>query len=305
MQSAHEVIVVGAVGIDTNIYLYNSEIDFGVEANFSENLDNIGQAGGYSARGYNQLGYRTAFLGYVGEDYHGEHIRDQFQREGIGVEGIFSDPRGTKRSINFMYPDGRRKNFYDGKGSMQTKPPLEACRRIISGARLAHVSIVNWTRYLLPILRQEGLLVASDIQDVTDMEDPYRRDYIEQSDILFFSSVNFRTEIERPVNRFLDINPELKIVAGRGREGCVYADRQGIRYFPALELDDPVIDTNGAGDCLAVGFLSSFCLENYALEEAIERGQIAARYCCGLRSSSRNLITRDQLDDYFRSKKNT
>ena len=31
-------------------------------------------------------------------------------------------PAGTSRSINFMYGDGRRKNFYDGKSHLQLQP---------------------------------------------------------------------------------------------------------------------------------------------------------------------------------------
>ena len=44
-----DVVVVGAVGIDTCVYLPGRDIDFSVEANFGENLDYVGQAGGFSA----------------------------------------------------------------------------------------------------------------------------------------------------------------------------------------------------------------------------------------------------------------
>lgn len=75
MSTPHEfdVAVVGNAGIDTNIYLYGQEIDFSVEANFTQNLDCVGQAGGYAARGYAALGKRTAFIGALGEDYHGDY----------------------------------------------------------------------------------------------------------------------------------------------------------------------------------------------------------------------------------------
>jgi len=41
-----DAVVVGNVGIDTNVYFQGAEVDFGREANFTENLDNVGQAGG-------------------------------------------------------------------------------------------------------------------------------------------------------------------------------------------------------------------------------------------------------------------
>ena len=59
------------------------------------------------------------------------------------------------------------------------------------------------------------------------------------------------------------------------------------------------VDTNGAGDSLAVGFLSSYVLGGYGLEDAILRGQIAARHACTLRGTSDGLIDRERLDALF------
>jgi len=294
-----DVAVLGAAGIDTNIYLHTDEIDFNIEANFSENTDYIGQAGGYSARAYNKMGYKTAFIGFMGNDHQGEFIKDQFRKDGIDISGIGIDPLGTKRSVNFVYKNGSRKNFYDGKGSMSIKPDLELCRRLLSNVKFAHVNIVNWTRYLLPMLKRENVIIASDLQDVVDPDDEYRRDYIKQSDILFFSSVNFEQDTQKVIDNFLSLNSELKIVSGRGSNGCIFADKNGTRYYNALELERPIIDTNGAGDSLAAGFLSSYLLEGYNIDESILRGQIAARYCCSIKASTDDLIDKTVLDMYF------
>jgi hypothetical protein len=48
-----------------------------------------------------------------------------------------------------------------------------------------------------------------------------------------------------------------------------------------------------------VGFLSSFVLDGYALEDAIWRGQIVARYTCTQKASSSHLMTRDMLDEQY------
>ena len=75
MHGHFDVAVIGNVGIDTNVYFRSDEPDFSREANFTENLDYVGQAGGYASRGYAQLGKRTAFIGYVGDDFSGRFIR--------------------------------------------------------------------------------------------------------------------------------------------------------------------------------------------------------------------------------------
>lgn len=268
--SRFDVVVVGNVGIDTSVYFYGNDIDFSVESNFTENVDCVGQAGGYSSRGFAQLGKKTAFVGYVSDDYNGRFVREEFGRDGVDTTALFIDPVGTSRSVNFMYPDGRRKNFYDGKSHMHLRPDIETCRAVLAASKLAHFSIPNWARHLLPVAHDLGLTISCDIQDVVSADDEYRQDFIEHSDILFFSAVNWRDPT-----------------------------RNGIQFFPAVEMETPVIDTNGAGDGLAVGFLSSYVLDGYSLSDSILRGQIVARHTCSQKASSSGLITSEQLDRYF------
>jgi sugar/nucleoside kinase (ribokinase family) len=293
-----DVVVVGNVGIDTNVYLPGREIDFSVEANFTENLDYVGQAGGYASRGYAQLGHRTAFIGYLGHDFSGRFIRKTFSRDGIDTTALFIDPLGTSRSINFMYSDGRRKNFYDGKGHMQLEPDLDVCRAVLAQAKLAHFNIPNWARRLLPIARELGLTIAVDIQDVVTIDDPYRQDFVDVADVLFLSATN-HPDPTPLIEMFLQRKPEQIVIVGRGADGCALGTQAGIRLFPAEEIDRPVIDTNGAGDGLAVGFLSSYILDDYSLTDSIRRGQLTARYTCTLKATSSNLMTPEKLAEYF------
>ena len=291
----NQVVVIGNVGIDTNIYAYGADVDWTVEANFTENLDTVGQAGGYASRGYAQLGVPTAFIGHVGDDFSGRFVRDELERDGIDTTALFVDPAGTARSVNFMYRDGRRKNFYDGKGHMTLQPDIEACRRVMVGARLAHFNIPNWARRLLPIARELDLAIACDIQDVTTADDPYRRDFIEQADILFFSAAN-HGDPTGLMRTFLGSKPGRIVVSGMGDRGCALGTEHGIKFYPPVDLAEPVVDTNGAGDALAVGFLAGYVLDGCSLDDAILRGQIAARHTCAQRASSSHLITADALD---------
>jgi sugar/nucleoside kinase (ribokinase family) len=289
-----DVVVVGNVGIDTNVYFYGDEPDFSVEANFTENLDYVGQAGGYASRGYAQLGKRVAFVGHVGEDYNGRFIREELTRDGIDLTALFTDPLGTSRSINFMYRDGRRRNFYDGKGHMTLRPDIDVCRDILAEANLAHFNIPNWARHLLPIAQELGLTIACDIQDMLTADDPYRQDFIRYADILFFSAAN-QADPSALMEALVAAKPNQIVVAGMGAQGCGLATKEGNQFFSAINLDAPVIDTNGAGDSLAVGFLSSYILDGYPLSESVLRGQIAARHTCTQKAASSTLITSEQL----------
>lgn len=293
-----EVVVIGNIGVDTNVYLYGDDVDWSREANFTENLDTVGQAGGYASRGYARLGRRTAFIGHVGDDALGGSIRAVLAEDGIDTRALFTDPAGTSRSVNIMYRDGRRKNFYDGKSHMQLTVDLDACRVVLARARLAHFNLPNWARRLLPITRDLGLVIACDLQDVTHLDDPYRADFIQWADILFFSAANQQSPGPL-IEALLQRNPNQIVVSGMGSQGCALGARGSVRYFPPVEMDLAVVDTNGAGDSLAVSFLASYVLDGFSLEDSILRGQIAARHTCALRGSSDGLITRAQLDGWF------
>jgi sugar/nucleoside kinase (ribokinase family) len=201
-----------------------------------------------------------------------------------------------------MYQDGRRKNFYDGKGHMDLIIDKSACETMISRSRLVHFNIPNWAREILPIAREHGIPVACDIQDITSVDDPYREDFIYYADILFLSAVNY-DDPSPLLDDLLHRNHNQIVISGMGAKGCALGTNKGIQIFPAVDLDLSIIDTNGAGDGLAVGFLSSYILDNYPLEEAIFRGQITARYSCSLKATTSRLITPEILDHYYQTLK--
>lgn len=331
--SALDVVVVGNVGIDTNVYHPAGDIDFSVEANFTDNRDCVGHAGGYSSRGFARLGLRTAFVGHVGagsggdvgSDFGGDFVRRSLEGDGIDISALGTDPAGTARSINMMFADGSRKNFYDGKGHMELDPPdgadavLERCAGYNRAGHgrpgLALFHLANWARRLLPAARRAGLRIACDLQDVRQVDDPYRRDFVHHADVLFFSGAN-HGDAEELMAAFLELaradgRPDRLHVQGLGGRGCMVGRHEGgepiVERFPALDSAraeglgfGPVVDTNGAGDALAVGFLDAWHFQELPIERAIPRailrGQLAARHTCALKADSSRLITRGELE---------
>jgi len=182
---------------------------------------------------------------------------------------------------------------------MGLKPDLDVCRSVLEGSGLAHFHIPNWARDLLPIARELGLVIACDIQDVISPRSQYRQAFVEHAHFLFFSAAN-HADPAPLIRSFLAIQPEQVIVVGLGAQGCALGTRERIEFFPPVEMNTPVVDTNGAGDGLAVGFLSSHILDGYSLHDSVLRGQIVARHTCAQKASTSHLIGPEQLDEAFR-----
>ena len=136
-------------------------------------------------------------------------------------------------------------------------------------------------------------MVSVDLQDLHDVDDPYRRDFIAAADVVFVSSVHLADP-----RAALDAlhRPGRLVVCGRGARGCAVRSDDGYREYEAVSLPEPVVDTTGAGDALAAGVLSAFVIDGRPIDEAVHRGQLAARWCCSHRGSG-ELITLAQLDE--------
>ncbi len=98
---------------------------------------------------------------------------------------VFTDPHGTARSVNLMTPDGRRRAFYDGRGHLTQVVPDGLVPLALQDVPLAHVHLANWARgTLLPSIGT----IAVDLQDVRDIDDEYRADFVAAADIVGFAT---------------------------------------------------------------------------------------------------------------------
>ncbi len=290
---ATDVVVVGAAGIDTNVFL-SAPLDLARESHFSENVDYVGQAGGYGSRGFAALGHATAFLGHVGDDPAGEQVRAELAADGIDLRGLGVNPAGTPRSVNIMGPDGSRISFDDRRGRETLDVDLDLAAELMAGARVVMVHLPDWARRLLPIARASGAVVACDLQDIGDPDDAYRRDFIEAADVLFVSSARHHNP-SHMLKRLVELSDGALVVCGRGGLGVATATTSGIDVFPPPHLSLPIVDTNGAGDALAVGFLDARVFQGRSVEEAVGYGQLAARWTCAQRATSAAPATRERL----------
>ena len=112
----YDVCVVGAFGVDTNVYLNHTPANAKEETQFVENLDNVGLSGGYCAQLFAAMGKRVRCIGFCGEDFAGPKKRRLASRD--RYRGILHRRARNQTQRQPMCIDGSRKSFYDGKGSM-------------------------------------------------------------------------------------------------------------------------------------------------------------------------------------------
>ena len=292
MEMRDAFVVLGAFGIDTNVYATGDRR--GAEMTFAHTVDGPGQAGCYSAFAAAALGMPTRAVAAIGDDRLGMWVHEALVSAGVAVTEL-RDPLGTHRSVNLVAEDGSRRNFFDPRGVSVTHVDIEACRPVFDGAAVVHVHLDDWTRRLLPLAAEAGAIVSCDLQDMAELDDPYRADYVAAADVLFASAANL-ADAAATARELASRRAGRVVVIGAGADGCLVARGTKLERYPAVDLPDlPVVDTNGAGDNLAVGFLVARCFDGEPVARAVRRAQLGARWICSQRGDEKRPVTRADL----------
>lgn len=278
--TARRITVVGNPGLDTLVLLHEDHPDLRADGHFVRNVDQVGHSAAFTARGCARLGHRTRILGSVGADFVGAHVREVLASEGVDTSLLFTDPAGTARSVNFVRPDGGRTFFFDGGSHMTIAPPPGLVDDALEGAELVLSSLPNWGRHVVARARARGIPVAVDLQDVRQVDDPYRAGFVSSADVILASAAHL-PDPEAAAEAWLAAGPARLVVVGMGAHGALLVERDASRgtratHVPVPAVDLPVVDTTGAGDSLAVGFLDGI-LGGMPAQAALVRGQVLAR----------------------------
>ena len=94
-----------------------------------------------------KLGHKTAFLGKVGCDMHGEFLRATLEEQGIDTRGLISDPDAfTTLAFVALSPDGEREFSFARKPGADTRITAdELARDVIADSRVFHVGSLSLT----------------------------------------------------------------------------------------------------------------------------------------------------------------
>ncbi|WP_405455275.1 adenosine kinase [Streptomyces sp. NBC_00101] len=293
MSMENDVLVLGGAGVDTIVYVPELPLPYADSWMIRLGITaRAGQTGDFVALGLASLGLRTHHIDLVGDDHEGDLVRAFHRDRSLPFTGI-PQPLGTKRAVNLVGPDGRRLSLYDDSRSAEgDRLPEETVRALAAKSRHAHVSITHPCALALPLLREAGLTLSTDLHD-WDGVNPYHEPFAYAADLVFLSA----TALEDPV-------ATLRAIAERGRARVVVATDgaagahllvEGVStHVPAIAPPAPVVDTNGAGDAFAAGFLLGW-LAGEAPARCALFGAVAGAHACTVEATRADAISREQL----------
>ncbi|WP_251095506.1 adenosine kinase [Streptomyces sp. Caat 7-52] len=293
MTTDTDVLVLGGAGVDTIVHVPELPLPFADSYMIRPGITaRAGQSGDFVALGLTALGLRTHHLDMIGDDLEGGLVRALHRDNGIPLTAI-PQPAGTKRAVNLVGPDGRRLSLYDDtRSGAADRFPEATVRELAATSRHAHVVITPPCAQALPLLREAGLTVSTDLHD-WDGANPYHEPFALEADVVFLST----TALADPERTMRDIAARGRariVVATAGAQGARLLADGELTHVPAVAPPAPVVDSNGAGDAFAAGFLLGW-LNGEDPRRCAGYGAIAGAHACTVPATRTEAITRAEL----------
>ena len=248
-----------------------------------------GGSAGNTAAGLAALGCRAGFIGQVADDQLGKIYMHDI--ESLGVDFLVparGDVGATARSLILVTPDAQRTmNTFLGAAQKLDKSAIDAS--VVARSAILYLEGYLWDapepreamEAAIGMARSAGTKVAFTLSDSFVVE-RHRGDFLRlidegKIDILFANEVELlhlahETGLDSAFAGFASKVPTL--VVTRSERGAI-ACADGKRAKVAAEPIERLVDTTGAGDLFAAGFLAGQA-RHKPLEQSLRLGAIAA-----------------------------
>ena len=248
-----------------------------------------GGSGANTLAGAATLGRQCALIAQVADDQLGEVFAHDIRATGIDfdVPPMGKEPP-TARCLIFVTKDAQR-TMNTFLGASQFLPPAAVDAELIASGAILYLEGYLWDAdepkaamaLGIDIARKHGRKVAFTLSD-TFCVDRHRAEFLElinggKIDILFANEAEIQMLAETDNFDAAVAETAAKVetlIVTRSEKGAI-AVRDGKTTAVAAEPVEHIIDTTGAGDLFASGFLSGY-VEQRSMEDCLTMGAIAA-----------------------------
>ena len=249
-------------------------------SNFKRTIASGGSAAN-TIHGLTKLGTSSGFIGKIGKDEMGDFFMKDMNKSGIETV-LMKSETASGVALALVSPDGER-TFATYLGAAIELTDKDIDSNIFSQYDLLHIEGYLLQNYQLisqsiKLAKENGLLISIDLASYNVVED--NREFLQEI-IDKYADIVFANEEESKALTGLEPLESIKHLQSRvdvaivkiGQDGSLIAMNGEITPVPANKIN--VVDTTGAGDLYASGFLYGL-INNYAPYECGLAGTILA-----------------------------
>jgi sugar/nucleoside kinase (ribokinase family) len=254
-----------------------------------------------------RLGVKSRLVSCVGDDETGEFLRDMITKAGVDVTYVKAIPQdSTFISIVIIAPDGQR-NFIcvDPSEYGSFEPDTEVLNaKIVSLASLMIPPFTDVDSVLRMVknAKTNGSLVCADVIVPSDNALSFEdyRPVMPYIDFIFPNEdegvlLTGRSDLDDIADMMLGMGVR-NVIIKIGKRGCYLKNREMKITVPTF--DSPVIDTTGAGDNFAAGFMTAI-LEGYSIDECCRIANAVASVAVRSIGTNTGVKNRTQVEEFM------
>lgn len=267
------LLVVGELNVDLIVQL-SSELKFGQHEQLVEStVMTMGSSSAITACGAARLGIQTSLVAVRGDDAFGAYLVDELSRLGVDSSlGRVDATLPTGSSVHLARPDRDRAILTAmgsiGAVSVADVPPLDQFAHLHVGSYFLQEALWPDAADLFARARAAGLTTSVDGNFDPALEwDRGIRSVLAHADVFFgneqeVAGITGLTDETAGIDALLELMPAGAVVVfKRGQDGAAAATRSaGVTATVAARppaAPGAVVDTVGAGDSLAAGFIAA------------------------------------------------
>lgn len=293
-----KIVVVGELNVDLIAVGLTSLPAPGCEILAKDFELTLGSASAIFACGLSRLGFPVTFISKVGTDYFGQFCTEALRRKGVCTDDIIRDA-GVKTGVTITFSTGGDRALVTYPGAIAQLrygelPPvfLNHCQHLHMTSYYLQEGLQKSFARIFREAKQNGLTTSFDPNS-----DPAQTWGGGIQEVFAHTDVLFLNEMEAmQLTRQKDLNQALKrlgqaapcVVVKLGQRGAIAIQGEEVSSVRGFKVE--AVDTTGAGDSFAAGFISGY-VEGLSVKKCMELGN-----ACGALSTTRPGGTAAQPD---------
>lgn len=291
-----KILVCGLVNMETTVSVDSFPIEYRpVDYRFFGVASNPAGVGLNISLALNTLGDEVVLCSFTGDDCAGSIIKSHLEAQGISTDKILCKNKSTAQSVILYDKEGRRNIISDLADNQELSYDEASFVSALEGVDVACMCNINYSAGLLQLVKDKGVLIATDVHCLSDICDEYNARFMRVADILFLSNENFIGREQEFVKSLLNEYTPKIIVVGMGNKGALLYTQEGdsFAFVPAV-FTRPVINTVGAGDSLFSSFVHFYANTKDPLL-SLRRAVYFASYKIGENGAGKGFLSEDKL----------
>ena len=269
-----EVVVIGSANADVVVQVERRPGP-GETVLGSDTVLAAGGKGANAAVASALQGGRTALLGAVGDDQHGELLRDSMSGAGVQLDLVRTTDRPTGAAYITVTPDGENTIVVSpGANSAVNVEQVDQARQAIAGAKVLLASLevpLSAIERAVALAQEAGTRAVLNLSPVATLS-PQTLAALDPL-VVNEHEAQWLLDGETDLRKLLDLGPRSAVVT-LGGAGALVIERDGTTEVTSPKVT--AVDTTGAGDAFAGALVTQLAAGDDLVAAARRAARVAA-----------------------------